>query len=190
MKKKNIGRPRDPIKSNIIIGETLKQLLMKGYGSLSISDVATESKVSKATIYRRWKSKSSLVVDSLKSLPGLESPSSGSLKKDIKHLVTQVIAIKSETNLFSVLQTLTGEMFNDKELERAMHPYLNNRMSPVKSIIHEAINRGEIPKETNIEATIYAVIGPLIALSFLRQQTINESLIEPLTKIIYKSLKD
>jgi ABC-type enterochelin transport system permease subunit len=47
-----------------------------------------------------------------------------------------------------------------------------------------------MPKETNIEATIYAVIGPLIALSFLRQQTINESLIEPLTKIIYKGLKD
>ena len=70
-----------------------------------------------------------------------------------------------------------------------MHPYLNDRMSPVKSIIEEAIERGEIPKKTNIEASIYAVTGPLIAMSFFRQQTINKSLIGPLTEIIYRGLQ-
>jgi len=57
------------------------------------------------------------------------------------------------------LQILTGEMFNDKKLEKLMHPYLNDRMSPVKSIIQEAIELGDISKKTNIEASIYAVIG-------------------------------
>ena len=189
MRKKSRGRPRDPVKDNVIIGETLNQLLSRGYTELNISDIATESGISKATIYRRWKSKSSLVVDALKSLPGLKVPSTGKLKSDIKHLVTQVIAIKSKTNLFAVLQILTGEMFNDKNLEKLIHPYLNDRMSPVKSIILEAIERGEISKKTNIEASIYAVIGPLIAMSFFNQKTINESLIRPLTELIYRSLQ-
>ena len=189
MKNKSRGRPRDPVKDNVIIRETLKQLLSRGYTALNITDIATESGVSKATIYRRCSNKSSLVLDALKSLPGLETPSTGKLKSDIKHLVTQVIAVKSETNLFAVLQNLTGEMFNDKKLEKEMHPYLNDRMSPVKSIIKEAIERGEIPKNANIEASIYAVTGPLIAMSFFRQQTINKSLIGPLTEIIYKGLQ-
>lgn len=189
MKKKSRGRPRDPLKDNVIIGETLNQLLSRGYTALSISDVATESGISKATIYRRWKNKSSLVVETLKSLPGLQVPSTGMLKSDIKHLVTQVIAVNAETNLFAVLQILTGEMFNDKKLEKEMHPFLNDRMSPVRSIIQEAIERGEISKKTNIEASIYVVIGPLIAMSFFGKQTINESLIRPLTELIYRGLQ-
>jgi len=189
MKKKSRGRPRDPVKDSIIISEILNQLLSRGYTALTISDVATESGVSKATIYRRWNSKSSLVVDALKSLPGLQVPSTGRLKSDIKHLVTQVIAVNSKTNLFAVLQILTGEMFNNKKLEKVMHPYLNDRMTPVKSIIQEAIERGVISKETNIEASIYAVIGPLIAMSFFKQNTINESLIRPLTELIYRGLQ-
>ena len=67
------GRPRDPSRDGVIRAAILRLLAEVGYGSLTMDAVASEAGVGKATIYRRWRTKHDLVVDTISDLNRAEA---------------------------------------------------------------------------------------------------------------------
>ncbi|HEV7976085.1 TetR/AcrR family transcriptional regulator [Amycolatopsis sp.] len=59
------GRPRDPGLDEAIILATRARLAQDGYSTMTIGDIASDAKVTRPTIYRRWSNKFDLVVDAL-----------------------------------------------------------------------------------------------------------------------------
>jgi AcrR family transcriptional regulator len=59
------GRPRDAALDEAIILATRVRLVRDGYSRMTIGDIATDAKVSRPTLYRRWSTKFDLVVDAL-----------------------------------------------------------------------------------------------------------------------------
>lgn len=59
------GRPRDAALDEAIILATRERLVRDGYSRMTIGDIATDAKVSRPTLYRRWSTKFDLVVDAL-----------------------------------------------------------------------------------------------------------------------------
>ncbi|MDT8862594.1 TetR/AcrR family transcriptional regulator [Alkalihalobacillus sp. MEB130] len=57
------GRPLDKSRNEVILTATLDLLAESGFDALTIDAVAAKAKVGKATIYRRWSSKTELVID-------------------------------------------------------------------------------------------------------------------------------
>jgi len=57
------GRPLDLSRNKVILTATLDLLAENGFDALTIDAVAARAKVGKATIYRRWSSKTDLVID-------------------------------------------------------------------------------------------------------------------------------
>ncbi|GAE25541.1 transcriptional regulator [Halalkalibacter wakoensis JCM 9140] len=57
------GRPLDLSRNEVILKATLDLLAECGYDALTIDAVAGRAKVGKATIYRRWSSKTELVIE-------------------------------------------------------------------------------------------------------------------------------
>src|ERR671921_419195 len=62
------GRPRDPSRDGLIRAAIMRLLADVGYGALTMDAVAAEAGVGKATIYRRWRTKQDLVVDTIAEL--------------------------------------------------------------------------------------------------------------------------
>src|SRR3954462_15149787 len=67
------GRPRDPSRDGVIRAAILQLLADVGYGALTMDAVASEAGVGKATIYRRWRTKQDLVVDTISALTRAEA---------------------------------------------------------------------------------------------------------------------
>src|SRR3569623_483303 len=67
------GRPRDPSRDSVIRAAILRLLADIGYGALTMDAVASEAGVGKATIYRRWRTKQDLVVDTISDLNRAEA---------------------------------------------------------------------------------------------------------------------
>src|SRR4029450_3053020 len=67
------GRPRDPSRDGVIRAAILRLLADVGYGALTMDAVASEAGVGKATIYRRWRTKQDLVVDTISELNRAEA---------------------------------------------------------------------------------------------------------------------
>jgi AcrR family transcriptional regulator len=88
------GRPRDPSRDGVIRAAILRLLADVGYGALTMDAVASEAGVGKATIYRRWRTKQDLVVDTISDLNREEAvaPDSGSFEEDLRLLLRGLVA--------------------------------------------------------------------------------------------------
>jgi AcrR family transcriptional regulator len=89
------GRPRDPSRDGVIRAAILRLLADVGYGALTMDAVASEAGVGKATIYRRWRTKQDLVVDTISDLNRAEAtpPDTGSLEGDLREMMHQMVAM-------------------------------------------------------------------------------------------------
>jgi AcrR family transcriptional regulator len=89
------GRPRDPSRDGVIRAAILRLLADVGYGALTMDAVASEAGVGKATIYRRWRTKQDLVVDTISDLNRDEAtpPDTGSLREDLRLMMRQMVAM-------------------------------------------------------------------------------------------------
>jgi len=89
------GRPRDPSRDGVIRAAILRLLADVGYGALTMDAVASEAGVGKATIYRRWRTKQDLVVDTISDLNRAEaSPAdTGSLEGDLRQMLRSLVGV-------------------------------------------------------------------------------------------------
>ena len=87
------GRPRDPSRDGVIRAAILRLLADVGYGALTMDAVAAQAGVGKATIYRRWRTKEDLVVDTIAGMQDSETaPDTGSLEEDLRGLLRELVA--------------------------------------------------------------------------------------------------
>ncbi len=89
------GRPRDPSRDGVIRAAILRLLGDVGYSALTMDAVASEAGVGKATIYRRWRTKQDLVVDTISDLNRMEAapPDTGSLEGDLRQMLRSLVAV-------------------------------------------------------------------------------------------------
>jgi AcrR family transcriptional regulator len=116
------GRPRDPSRDGVIREAILKLLGEVGYGSLTMDAVAAEAGVGKATIYRRWRTKQDLVVDTIAVMNQvLATPAdTGSLEGDVRQVVhTTVDALNGPIG--DAIRALLPTIQHEPALLRAFH---------------------------------------------------------------------
>jgi AcrR family transcriptional regulator len=89
------GRPRDPSRDGVIRAAILRLLAEVGYGALTMDAVASEAGVGKATIYRRWRTKQDLVVDTISDLNRAEATpaDTGSLEGDLRAMMRSLVSV-------------------------------------------------------------------------------------------------
>lgn len=163
--KKNVslnGRPRSIEVNSAILDATLSLLAETGYDRLTISAVAERARVGKATIYRRWNSKHSLVADAFQQLPPLVSTDMGSLELDLEQLLESLVQVMEKSPLALVLAALGKEQICDKSLAAKLDPIFNERRLPLIEVLRRATLRRELPDDIDIGFAADIVIGPII----------------------------
>ena len=105
------GRPRDPSRDGVIRAAILRLLAEVGYGALTMDAVAAEAGVGKATIYRRWRTKHDLVVDTLSDINRAIAvpPDTGSVESDIRALM-DLIATTVQSPAGAAIRSLLPAM--------------------------------------------------------------------------------
>jgi AcrR family transcriptional regulator len=146
------GRPRDPSRDGVIRAAILRLLADVGYGALTMDAVASEAGVGKATIYRRWRTKQDLVVDTISDLNRAEATpaDTGSLEGDLRSMMRQMVSMISGSTGAATL-SLLSTIPHQPALAQAFHdgPLAVWRQS-FQEIWARAEQRGEVrPGLTN-----------------------------------------
>src|SRR3954454_5896974 len=83
------GRPRDGALDERILEQVLALLGSRGYGGLTLDELAARSGVAKTTILRRWPSKAAVAAAGVErlALQSVDVPDSGSLHEDVHALL-------------------------------------------------------------------------------------------------------
>lgn len=157
------GRPRDPSMDEAIISAALELLDEHGYAGLTLAEVANRAGVSRTALYRRWASKSQLVVEAMASkLPARGLPDTGSTRGDLFAYTQQLAATFSHTPAARVLPGLVAAMATDPSLADSYRELLVRPLrQQVRTAVTRGIARGELHEDTDVEFVLDALAGPL-----------------------------
>jgi AcrR family transcriptional regulator len=176
------GRPRvEGERETEIRDATLDLLLEVGYDRLSMEGVASRARASKATLYRRWTAKHSLVVDALmraKKSPAVPEVDTGTLRADL--LATYCspggFGHGESAELLAVLMTA---LHTDADFAAEFRTrFLQPKVEVSRRIYARAQARGEIAPDVDLDLIAPALTGILLHRVFLLGQAVDERTVE------------
>jgi AcrR family transcriptional regulator len=162
-----------------ILDAALEVLSEVGYDRLTMDAVAQRAKASKATLYRRWNSKATLVVDALatqKSSPPV--PDSGDLRTDLLTAFCGMGGLTDHdtTSTFGAVMTaLTTDPEFAKEFRtRVLVP--KSQLS--RSLFQRAVDRGEVRPDLDLDLVAPALAAIVLHRLFVLGEEPGPALIE------------
>ncbi len=159
------GRPRSETSRTAILRAASELLLEQGLSQISMDAVAERAGAGKATIYRWWPSKELLALDALfsdwSSAPD-DKHDTGSLAGDLLALMrpwVRQLAAKPYGRVIAalILRAQSDPQFAEVYRARFVQP----RRDQAQLIFARAIERGEIPADTDIEVALDLLYGPV-----------------------------
>lgn len=147
-----------------VLDAALMELAAVGYTALRLDDVATRAGVAKTTIYRRWPAKFDLVGDALRRVRAWHDPlpDTGDVRQDILQLVDRGIRLVNTSQGRAVARVMTTES-GDTEFDHLARQMRDESRAYRTRIIQRAIDRGELPADTDAVIVMEAIFGPIMS---------------------------
>ncbi len=150
-----LGRPLDLTRDADILDAALDVLAEEGFDGMTIDMVAARAKAGKATLYRRWPSKTELVIDAVACMKNSELnlddlPNTGTLRGDLVAMIKPPTIRDAERKL-RVMAGLISLIARNPELaEAARVAVIAPRAEINRTFLQRAIDRGEISPDVDI----------------------------------------
>jgi AcrR family transcriptional regulator len=162
-----------------ILDAALEVLAEVGYDRLTMDAVAQRAKASKATLYRRWNSKATLVVDALASQKASPPvPDSGELRTDLLTAFCGMGGLTDHdtTQTFGAVMTAlsTDPEFAAEFRTRVLQP----KAQLSRMLFERAVERGEVRDDLDLDLVAPALAGIVLHRLFVMGETPGPALIE------------
>lgn len=153
-----------------ILDAALVLLSQVGYDRLTMDAVATEAKASKATLYRRWATKATLVVDALlQTTQALQAPDvdTGSLREDLVQMACCHGGLTDERSA-QVMAGIVTALHHDPEFAAEFRSrVLRPKIDVARRMFERARVRGEITADIDLDLLSPALAGIILHRSFV-----------------------
>lgn len=168
------GRPRSEEINETVLAAALEIAGDVGIAKMSMDELARRADVSKATIYRRWASKESLILDALRSaMSPIDDDDTGSLRSDLDSYLDQLVGRFEQNPMNDVLPHLIEVACHDPGIQESLDDWVRFRRLPLRRIFERACTRGELGVDADIEVLIDATIGPIVYRRLLTRDPID-----------------
>ena len=157
------GRPRDAEVKRRILDAAQKLLEDVGFTSSTVDAIADQAGASKATVYRWWPNKASVLIDAFRQAVGQELPfpNTGVFEEDIRQQVrtfTEFLMSRKGRLLAAFVRAAQ----EDPEVKAAFRDYwLIPRRSEAKQAMDRHRQRGDMPADMELDTAIDVLYGPL-----------------------------
>lgn len=145
------GRPRDPQVDEAIFAATLELLVEEGYAQLTIERIAARAGVGKASLYRRWPDKVSIVLEAVSRNPERPSaPNTSSLRADMLAYLRTLVRYRTvHTEAISAISS--EALCNARFAEAFRAGMADPVIAGMRIIVQRAVARGELPAATDVD---------------------------------------
>jgi AcrR family transcriptional regulator len=156
------GRPRSEKARRAILAAAAELVEKRGYGVLTMEEIARSAGVSKQTVYRWWPRKSSVVLEALNE--GAQAvapdPDTGSLEADVGLFLRRTVT--GARRNAHMLAAMMAEAQLDEEFGALFRSdFLGRRRAVLRQILERSRTRGEIRSDANLEFVVEVVFAAL-----------------------------
>lgn len=189
------GRKRDATLDARILGATLEVLGEVGAVGFTMELVATRAGAGKGAIYRRWPSKTELILDAVaymrnQTLNRVPLPDTGTLRGDLLALFKPLSKKETERTM-KTLAGVASLLTQDSQLAGAADAFFIEPWAQVHlGLMKRAIARGEIPAHADVETLSQLLPSMAAYRSVVQRKTFDrEFLVTMVDKVILPALR-
>jgi AcrR family transcriptional regulator len=182
------GRPRSAIADQAIREAAVDLFAERGFEGFSVEDVADRAGVSKATVYRRYPSKVDLVVEAGSCLATdvVRFPDTGNLRDDVRGLARSLVNAFENTRAGKMMPVMTFERRRYPELDDRYRKFLADRKARTRAVLRRAVERGELPDDTDIGVMSSMLVGPIFHRLMITQEPLNDAFVDALVDALLR----
>lgn len=160
---KRRGRPRSEVSRQRILEAALEILQVSGFTCSTTDSIAERAGASKATIYRWWPTKASLVAEALREGVAQEVPfpQTGDLPTDIETQLVNFIGLLNG-KLGRAFKAFVGAAQSDPEVAAAfLEEWVKPRRKEAKTVLEHYKTNGQIASDVDLDLVLDLLYGPL-----------------------------
>ena len=180
------GRPRNERSRRAILRSTLKLLRKATFADLSIEAIAADARVGKATVYRWWTSKGSLVVDAFVSSieDELHFPDSGSVQRDMSLQMKGFVALLNSPTGRIVAALIAAGQYDPELMEQFRALFLRRRRLEAYQTLQRGIDRGELPQGLDLDLILDLLYGGIYMRFLIRHDELSDRYVDDVCRVI------
>jgi AcrR family transcriptional regulator len=181
------GRPRSEDARKAILRSTLKLLQETGFPDLSIEAIAADADVGKATVYRWWPNKASLVAEAFSRSADdeLRFPNTGSVRDDVSIQMKHLVRVLRGRRGRIVAALIGGGQFDPELIQAFRDRFMMPRRQEAYQTLRRAIARGELPEDLNLDLTLDTLYGSLYMRFLIRQTGLTDDYVDEVVALVF-----
>ncbi|MBB2501901.1 TetR/AcrR family transcriptional regulator [Amycolatopsis echigonensis] len=180
-----------PEVTNAITEAVLDELAEVGFGRLSMEAVAKRAGVGKSALYRRWPSKDEMIgaVVAEFSVARAVDPDTGSLRGDLRATLDALYEWITHPRFSRILPGLIAEASRNPEMAAFSREAIGGpRRAISRAVFTRAIERGEIPANTDVELAQDIGAGIIYWRLIVRGVPAGEGYLDQVTDLVVRAL--
>lgn len=182
-----LGRPRSEETRRLILKTTLDLLKKETLQSISIEGIARQAGVSKATIYRWWSSKGSVVIDAFIEHHVINTP----MMHDLEPREAIAEHMRSVARQYAgwggqIVAQILAEAQSDPEIRREFHERFHNRR---REVVSEVLNAwrasGQIGPVVDVQILMDVLYAPIYMRLLVGHAPLTDGFMEDLQNFLF-----
>lgn len=162
------GRPRDPQVDSAIVTAALDVLAERGFARFTVEEVAVIAGVGKASIYRRFPDKETLIDHALDhindDLPAI--PDDGDVKERLSTMMDRARQGIRTSHAGRIMRHVLSESNQSPHLVTEFHRrVIAPRSGRIRSVLAEGKAHGDLAEDFDIDSAVPTLMGAMVFLS-------------------------
>jgi AcrR family transcriptional regulator len=169
-----VARTRDAVL------EAVRTLVRRdGVEAVTHQQVAVEAGIGRATVYRHWPDRTHLLLDALAEPEDPESwTGSGDLVVDLTRELGRLQRILTGSPFVPELAALLGRSEWEPALRELEEQLLAHGTAGLQRSLQQAIDRGELPADLDVDGALARLAGPLFYRRMLAHRPVDDRLVD------------
>jgi AcrR family transcriptional regulator len=173
-----------------VLAAAFEELGAHSFSTLTLDKLAQRSGVHVSTIRRRWRTVEGVVVDLLAERSStLPTPDSGDFRRDLHELAQAIADFNNALRNRNVIQGLLAAAAHDPGVEDIVRGAFTGRTGQVTRLVQRAIDRGEVPADTDGKDVIAALGAPFYYRVLILRGPIDDRLVRTSAEAAYHAAR-
>ncbi len=165
-----------------------KLLITEGWDSVTHAKVAAAAGVGRATAYRHWSTTTELALEAASlEAESARPPHTGNLRVDVIAELCELRSALTDRGLKPLMLLITERAAHDEEFRNIRKQLTKRGAGPIRSVLRDAVRRGELRKDSDVDEVISLLVGPIVYEIVMRDRTFPDRRIAALADLVLSS---
>lgn len=182
------GRPRSQEAHGAILSAAISLIREVGYDALAMDAIAARAGVGKATVYRRWATKETLVAEAIERIVRTFSvPDTGSTEGELQAVMLDSVRLYQDPATRGLLAGLVAAMARSERIAQAVRSgFVAARRDALRQVLERGVARGDLRQGLDLELALDLLSGPLVFRALITGGPVHERLTRGIVEAVLR----